>query len=71
MNSIQTWSEIGKACNFTVSIVGQTFQGIVKQIYLFNKFCKKYLSKRGTQNGAKKMPCENIWSKIFTYCNSK
>lgn len=28
-------NEIGKACDFTVSIVGHTFQGIISQIYLF------------------------------------
>lgn len=59
MSSVQKINEIDKACNFTVSKLGQKFQGIIKPIYLFNEFCfVKIFVKKGTQNRAKKMAHE-------------
>lgn len=59
MSSVKKISEIDKACNFTVSKLGQKFQGIIKQICLFNEFWFiKIFIKKGTQNRAKKMTHE-------------
>lgn len=49
-------------CSFAVSIFGRTFQGIIKQTYLFNGFCFVKIFVKGTRNGAKKMTYDDIWS---------